>query len=89
MHRKHTLTLKEGKGKMGSLRVYRVVIDSSNGQGRYQKQYVGPATSEENAVEQARTVFKDRADDRLAAVEIFDTESWVEDTILRPTGAPR
>jgi hypothetical protein len=71
---------------MGSLRVYRVVIESSNGQGRYQKQYVGPATSEANAVEQARTVFKGRPDDRLAGVEIFDTESWVEDAILPPDG---
>jgi hypothetical protein len=74
---------------MGSLRVYRVVIESSNGQGRYQKQYVGPATSEANAVEQARTVFKERPDDRLAAVEIFDTESWVEDAILPPDGEAR
>ena len=67
---------------MGSLRVYKVVIDSSNGQGRYQKQYIGPATSEVNAVEQARTVFREKADDRLAAVELFDTEAWVEDTVL-------
>jgi hypothetical protein len=74
---------------MGSLRVYRVVIESSNGQGRHQKQYVGPATSDANAVEQARTVFKERPDDRLAAVEIFDTESWVEDAILPPDGDSR
>ena len=40
---------------MGSLRVYRVVIESSNGRGRYQKEYVGPATSEDDAVEQAWT----------------------------------
>ena len=82
MCRKYIPTLWEGKGKMGSLRVYKVVIESSNAQGRYQKQYVGPATSEENAVEQARTVFTERVDDRLAAVEIFDTEAWVEDVVF-------
>jgi hypothetical protein len=35
-----------------------------------------------NAVEQARTVFTERVDDRLAAVEIFDTEAWVEDVVF-------
>jgi hypothetical protein len=65
------------------------MIEYSHSEGRYQKEYVGPATSEDDAVEQARTVFKERSDDRLVAVEAVDLESWADDTILRPTGAPR
>jgi hypothetical protein len=45
---------------MGSISVYRVVIESSHSGGRYQKEYIGPATSEDDAVVQARTVFKER-----------------------------
>jgi len=74
---------------MGSISVYRVVIESSHSKGHYQKEYIGPATSEDDAVEQARTVFKERSDDRLVTVEVMDLESWTKDTILRPTGAPR
>ncbi len=74
---------------MGSISVYRVIIESSHSEGRYQKEYVGPATSEDDAVEQARTVFKERPGDRIVAVEVVDWESWVEDPILRPTGATR
>ena len=74
---------------MGSISVYRVIIESSHSEGRYQKEYVGPATSEADAVEQARTVFKERPDDRLVTVEAVDLESWTEDTILHPTRAPR
>jgi hypothetical protein len=69
---------------MGSISVYRVIIESSNGEGRYQKEYVGPATSEEDAVEQARTVFKERADDRLVTVEAVDLESWTKDVATLP-----
>jgi hypothetical protein len=74
---------------MGAVSVYRVVIESSNVEGRYQKEYVGPATSEDDAVEQARTVFKERPGDRIVTVEVADWESWAEDPILRPMGAPR
>jgi hypothetical protein len=69
---------------MDTWRVYHVVIESSNGHGGYHKEYIGPATSEDDAVEQARTVFKIRADDRLVAVEIFDRDAWVEDVAALP-----
>ena len=71
---------------MGSISVYRVIIESSHSEGRYQKEYIGPATSQDDAVEQARTVFKEGADDRIITVEVVDLESWTKDTILRPTG---
>jgi hypothetical protein len=71
---------------MGSIRVYRVIIESSHSEGRYHKEYIGPATSQDAAVEQARAVFKERADDRIVTVEVVDLESWTKDTILRPTG---
>jgi hypothetical protein len=71
---------------MASLRIYRVVIESSNGHGRYQKEYVGPATSEDDAVEQARTVFKERPDDHVVTVEAVDREAWTEDAVLPPDG---
>jgi hypothetical protein len=74
---------------MGSISVYRVIIESSHSEGRYQKEYIGPATSEDDAVKQARTVFRAKPDDRLVTVEVVDLESWTKDTILRPTGAPR
>ncbi len=74
---------------MGSISVYRVVIESSHSEGHYQKEYIGPATSEDDAAKQARTVFKERPDDRLVTVEVVDLESWTKDAILRPTGAPR
>jgi hypothetical protein len=74
---------------MGSISVYRVIIESSHSEGRYQKEYIGPATSEDDAIEQARTVFRAKPDDRLVTVEVVDLESWTKDTILRPTGAPR
>jgi hypothetical protein len=78
-----------GEGKLGSISVYRVVIESSHSEGHYQKEYIGPATSEDDAVGQARTVFKERPDDHLITVEVVDLESWSKDTILRPTGATR
>ncbi len=69
---------------MGSTSVYRVIIESSQSEGRYQKEYVGPATSEDDAVEQARIVFKERPDDRLVTVEAVDWESWTEDVASLP-----
>jgi hypothetical protein len=69
---------------MGSLCVYKVVIESSVGRETYHKDYIGPATSERDAVEQARTVFKKRADDRLVTVELVDRDAWVEDVAALP-----
>jgi hypothetical protein len=69
---------------MDSPGVYKVVIESSNGREKYLKEYIGPAMSEDHAVEQARTVFRERADDRLVEVEAVDREAWAEDTGLLP-----
>ena len=69
---------------MDSPGVYKVVIESSNGREKVLKEYIGPATSEDHAVEQARTVFKGRADDRVVEVEALDREAWAEDTGLLP-----
>jgi hypothetical protein len=63
----------EGDGKMDSLCVYKVVIDSSTtGQATYLKEYVGPATCEHDAVEQARGTFKEGPGCRVQAVEVLD-----------------
>jgi hypothetical protein len=64
--------------------VYKVIIESSNGREKYLKEYIGPAASEDHAVEQARTVFKQKADDRVVKVEAVDREAWAEDTGLLP-----
>ena len=75
---------------MDSPGVYKVVIESSNGREKYMKEYIGPAKSEDHAIEQARTVFKERAEDRLVKVEAMDREvwadrkAWAEDTGLLP-----
>jgi hypothetical protein len=69
---------------MGSISVYRVVIESSKGEGRYHREYIGPATSEDDAVGQARTVFKERADDRLVTVEAVELGYWAEDVATLP-----
>ncbi len=69
---------------MDSPNIYKVVIESSNGREKYMKEYIGPAMGEEHAVEQARTVFKERADDRVVEVEALDREAWAEDTWLLP-----
>ena len=69
---------------MESRDIYKVVIESSNGRERYLKEYIGPAKSQDHAIEQARTVFKERADDRLLVVEAVDREAWAEDTGLLP-----
>jgi hypothetical protein len=64
--------------------VYKVVIESSNRREKYLKEYIGPALGEDHAVEQARTVLKERADDRVIEVEAVDREAWTEDTGLLP-----
>ena len=69
---------------MDSPGVYKVVIESRDGREKYLKEYIGPATSEDHAVEQARTVFKGRAGDRVLEVEALDREAWAEDTGLLP-----
>ena len=74
----------EGGGKMGSSRVYKVVIESSDGQETSQKDYVGPATSDDDAVRRALTAFKERADDRVVTVELVDQDDWAEDVAALP-----
>ena len=69
---------------MGSTDVYRVVIESSHPEGRYHREYIGPATSEDEALEQARAVFQERPDDRLVMVEAVDLEPWTEDIATLP-----
>jgi hypothetical protein len=74
----------EGDGKMASMCIYKVVIESSDGQETFQKDYIGPATSEEDAVGRAMSAFKKRSDDRVLAVELVDQDSWVEDEAALP-----
>ena len=69
---------------MGSVYVYKVVIESSDGQETWQKDYIGPATSEDDAVGRALSAFKKRADDRVVEVELVDQDSWVEDEAALP-----
>jgi hypothetical protein len=69
---------------MGSVCVYKVVIESSDGQETFQKDYIGPATSDEDAVGRALSAFKKRADDRVLRVELVDQDSWVEDEAALP-----
>ena len=69
---------------MGSVCVYKVVIESSDGQETFQKDYIGPATSEEDAVGRALSAFKKRSDDRVVKVELLDQDSWVEDEAALP-----
>ena len=71
---------------MDNFCVYRVVIQSSDGPESYAREYIGPATSEDDAVEQARSVFKERPNDRLVTVEAVDREAWAEDAVLPPDG---
>jgi hypothetical protein len=75
---------REGDGKMGSVCVYKVVIESSDGQETFQKDYIGPATSDDDAVGRALSAFKKRADDRVLRVELVDQDSWVEDEAALP-----
>jgi hypothetical protein len=74
----------EGDGKMGSVCVYKVVIESSDGQETFQKDYIGPATSDDDAVGRALSAFKKRSDDRVVTVELVDQDSWVEDEAALP-----
>jgi hypothetical protein len=78
------LPKREGDGKMGSVCVYKVVIESSDGQETFQKDYIGPATSEEDAVGRALSAFKKRSDDRVLGVELVDQDSWVQDEAALP-----
>ena len=70
--------------KMASLCIYKVVIESSDGQQTFQKDYIGPATSDEDAVGRALSAFKKRSDDRVLTVELLDQDSWVEDEAALP-----
>jgi hypothetical protein len=72
------------RGKMGSVCIYKVVIESSNGQETFQKDYIGPATSDEDAVGRALSALKKRSDDRVVEVELVDQGSWVEDEAALP-----
>ncbi len=69
---------------MGSVCVYKVVIESSDGQETFQKDYIGPATSHDEAVGRALSAFKKRSDDRVLRVELVDQDSWVEDEAALP-----
>jgi hypothetical protein len=69
---------------MASLCIYKVVIESSDGQQTFQKDYIGPATSHEDAVGRALSAFKKRSDDRVLRVELLDQDSWVEDVAALP-----
>jgi hypothetical protein len=60
------------------------VIESSDGHETFQKDYIGPATSDEDAVQQALSAFKKRSDERVLRVELVDQESWVEDEAALP-----
>ena len=75
---------REGDGKMGSLCVYKVVIESSDGQKTFQRDSIGPATSDDDAVRRALSAFKKRSDDRVLRVELVDQDSWVEDVAALP-----
>jgi hypothetical protein len=74
----------EGDRKMGSVCVYKVVIESSDGQETFQKDYIGPAASEDDAVERALSAFKKRSDNRVLRVELVDQDSWVADEAALP-----
>jgi hypothetical protein len=70
--------------EVASLCIYKVVIESSDGQQTFQKDYIGPATSHEDAVGRALSAFKKRSDDRVLTVELLDQDSWVEDEAALP-----
>ena len=69
---------------MGSVCIYKVVIESSDGHETFQKDYIGSATSHEDAVGRALSAFKKRSDDRVVTVELVDQDSWVEDEAALP-----
>jgi hypothetical protein len=64
--------------------IYKVVIESSDGHETFQKDYIGVATSHDDAVRRALRAFKKRADDRVVEVELLDQDSWVEDEAALP-----
>jgi hypothetical protein len=75
----------EGDGKMANMCIYKVVIESSNGQETFQKNYIGPATNEDDAVGRALSAFKKRSDERVLRVELLDQDSsWVEEVAALP-----
>jgi hypothetical protein len=78
----------EGEGKMGNLCVYQVVIESSDEQKTYHKDYVGPASGDDDAIRRAWTVFKKRADDRVVKVQQVDEDVWDEDVAALPPDGP-
>jgi hypothetical protein len=78
----------EGDWKMGRACVYQVVIESSDGQEAYRKDYLGPAISDDDAIRQARTVFKGRANERVVRVEQVDQDVWDEDVAALPPDGP-
>jgi hypothetical protein len=70
--------------------VYRVIIDrSTSQQENYVQVYVGNATSEGEAVEEASQVFGQGSDYRIAAVEVLDRQPWAVDAVLPPDGDAR
>ena len=69
---------------MGSVCIYKVVIESSDGHETFQKDYIGSATSHEDAVGRALSAFKKRSDDCVVTVELVDQDSWVEDEAALP-----
>jgi hypothetical protein len=75
---------REEDGKMGSVCVYKVVIESSDGHETFQKDYIGPATSAEDAERRALSAFNKRADDRVVKVELVDQDRWVVDEAALP-----
>jgi hypothetical protein len=73
---------------MGNLCVYQVVIESSDEQKTYHKDYVGPASGDDDAIRRAWTVFKKRADDRVVKVQQVDEDVWDEDVAALPPDGP-
>jgi hypothetical protein len=70
---------------MASLCVYKVVIESSEGQQTFHKDYIGAARSEEDAVGRALSAFKQRSEERVVEVELVDQDSsWVQDEAAMP-----
>jgi len=69
---------------MANMCIYKVVIESSDGQQTFHKDYIGAATSDEDAVGRALSAFKKRSDDRVVKVELVDQDSWIEDEAALP-----
>ena len=69
---------------MASVCVYKVVIESSDGQQTFQKDYIAPATSEEDAVGRALSAYKKHSNDCVLRVELVDQDSGVEEVAAVP-----